>query len=338
MRQAVMTAPGRIEIRDAPAPEPGPGQVRLRVRRIGICGSDVHVWHGRHPYTSYPVVQGHEFAGTIESLGPDVTGLAVGQKATALPQIVCGVCPPCRRGDWHICDALKVAGFQADGVGQELFVTDAAKVVPLPAAFTFEQGALVEPTAVALHAVGRAGDLAGRAVAVLGAGPIGNLTAQAARAAGADVLITDLSDERLEVATRCGIDCVSNAAREPLDAAAGRAFGGRGFDVAFECVGAEAALSAAVGCVNKGGVIVVVGVFAAPVPVDVGAIQDRELNLRGTLMYWIDDYRAAVAAIAGGRIATEPLMGKHFDLGDFAEAYRHIDEAGAQTMKVFIDL
>jgi len=338
MRQAVMTAPGQIEIRDVPAPEPGCGEVRLRVRRIGICGSDVHVWHGRHPYTSYPVVQGHEFAGSIESVGPGVTDLAVGGKATALPQIVCGTCPPCRRGDEHICDALKVAGFQADGAAQELFVTDAAKVVPLPEALTFEQGALVEPTAVALHAAGRAGETAGRAVVVLGAGPIGNLTAQAARAAGADVLITDLSDDRLDVARRCGIEHVSNAAREGLDVAVRRAFGGRGFDVAFECVGVAATLSAAVEHVNKGGTIIVVGVFPAPVPVDVGAIQDRELNLRGTLMYWTQDYRDAVAAIADGRIATDPLMGRHFDLADYGRAYRYIDQMSAKTMKVFIDV
>lgn len=206
MKQAVMTGPGKIEFRQADPPAPGAGEVLLRIKRIGICGSDVHVYHGRHPYTSYPVIQGHEVAAVVEGVGPGVTSVRAGKKVTAMPQIVCGCCPPCRRGDYHICDHLKVQGFQADGMAQELFVTSADKVIPLPDAFSFEQGALVEPASVAVHAVKRAGDVGGCNVAVLGAGPIGNLTAQVARAAGADVLIADLSDWRLDVARRCGIE------------------------------------------------------------------------------------------------------------------------------------
>jgi L-iditol 2-dehydrogenase len=267
-----------------------------------------------------------------------VQGLTAGQKVTALPQLVCGRCPPCRRGEYHICQALKVQGFQADGVAQELFVTDAEKVVPLPQDFSFEQGALVEPAAVAVHAVRRAGELAGRNVAVLGAGPIGNLTAQAARMAGGRVLITDLSDYRLDVAGRCGIENVSNASGEPLAEAAGRVFGAAGFDAAFECVGVTATLAAAVEHVNKGGIIVVVGVFAEPAALNVGLIQDRELTLRGTLMYRKEDYQHAVAAIAAGRIATQPLISRHFDFDDYLQAYRFIQRAGAAAMKVFIDL
>ncbi len=115
MRQAIMTAPGRIEIRDVPAPVPGPGEVLLRIQRIGVCGSDIHVYHGKHPYTGYPVVQGHEFSATVEAVGDGVTGISPGRKVTAMPQIVCGECSPCRRGEYHICDRLKVQGFQAPG-------------------------------------------------------------------------------------------------------------------------------------------------------------------------------------------------------------------------------
>ncbi len=338
MKQAVMTAPGRIEIRSVQPPAPGAGEVLLRIRRIGICGSDMHVYHGRHPYTSYPVVQGHEFCATVEAVGAGVGGLEPGQKVTALPQVVCGSCPPCRRGDYHICNELKVQGFQAGGVAQELFVTSAEKVVPLPESFSLEQGALVEPASVAVHAVSRAGAVAGRNVVVFGAGPIGNLTAQFARAAGAEVLITDLSDYRLEVARRCGLKRRSNAAREPLAEAMRRAFGTAGFELAFECVGVEATISAAVAEINKGGTIVVVGVFGEKPPLDLGLIQDRELTLRGTLMYKKEDYLAAVAAIADGRIATEPLLGRHFELKNYLQAYRYIEQAGSGAMKVFIDL
>jgi L-iditol 2-dehydrogenase len=151
-----MTGPGIIVFGDAPKPIPGKGQVLVRVRRIGVCGSDVHVRHGKHPFTPYPVVQGHEFSGVIETVGKGVAKLKPGLKVTATPQEVCGKCLPCRRGDYHICDGLKVRGFQAPGCAQEWFITEADKVIPLPASFTFEQGALVEPVAVAVHSTARA--------------------------------------------------------------------------------------------------------------------------------------------------------------------------------------
>ena len=338
MRQAMMTAPGRIEVRDVPVPAPGPGEVLLRIQRIGVCGSDIHVFHGKHPYTSYPVVQGHEFSATVEALGEGVTGIALGKRVTAMPQIVCGECPPCRRGEYHICDQLKVQGFQAPGCAQELWVTRAEKLVLLPDRFSFEQGALVEPISVAVHAVARAGDMAGRRVAVLGAGPIGNLVAQTARASGARVLITDISDHRLDIARQCGLGLVSNARTESLDKAAARAFGADGFDLAFECVGVEATMTAAVAAIQKGGTVVVVGVFGDKPRIDIGLVQDRELQLVGTLMYRRGDYERAVELIDSGAIVTEPLVSKHFAMEEFLDAYQFIETERDRTMKIMIDV
>jgi len=338
MKQAIMTQPGQIQFRDIAAPTPGAGEVLLRIQRIGVCGSDVHVYHGKHPYTSYPVVQGHEYSATVEATGAGVTGLTPGMKVTSVPQIVCGECAPCKRGDYHICDRLKVEGFQAPGCGQELWVTSADKIIPLPDSFSFEQGALVEPLAVAVHATSRAGKLAGRRVAVLGAGPIGNLVAQAARSKGAQVLITDLSAYRLEIARQCELTATSNAKEETLAQAAERVFGQDGFDVAFECVGVEPTITAAIASIQKGGTLVVVGVFGEKPRIDLGLVQDRELNIRGTLMYQRPDYRRAVELIASGGVITEPLMSKHFAFDDYLAAYRFIDQQGDKTMKVFIDV
>jgi L-iditol 2-dehydrogenase len=338
MKRATMTAPGQIQIDETQAPSPGPGQVLLRIQRIGVCGSDIHVFHGKHPYTSYPVVQGHEFSALVAAVGPGVQGIEVGNKVTAMPQIVCGKCAPCLRGDEHICDALRVQGFQAPGCAQELWVTAADKIVKLPDHFSFEQGALVEPISVAVHAIQRAGKLAGRRAVVLGAGPIGTLVGQAARAAGARVLITDLSEHRLEIARRCGLGETSNPAREDLKAASQRVFGSEGFDLAFECVGVEATLDAAVSNLAKGGTLIVVGVFGDKPRVDLGLVQDRELRISGTLMYQRPDYEQAVAWIASGDIVTEPLMSEHFAFGDYLQAYRYIDQKRDQTMKVFIDV
>jgi len=338
MKQAVMTAPGEIEIRDIDAPGPGPGEVLLRIQRIGVCGSDVHVFHGKHPYTGYPVVQGHEFSAILEALGPGVTGLIPGSKVTSMPQVVCGRCASCQRGDYHICDNLKVQGFQAPGCAQELWVTSADKIVLLPDEFSFEQGALVEPVSVAVHAISRAGKLAGKRVVVLGAGPIGNLVAQVASAAGAQVLITDLSDHRLEVAHQCGLKHTSNSSRETLKEAARNVFGLAGFGVAFECVGIEATMTAAIESIEKGGTIIVVGVFGEKPYVDLGLVQDRELNLHGTLMYKREDYERSVELIASGKITTEPLMSQHFLMEDYLAAYKFIDIERDKCMKVFIDI
>jgi 2-desacetyl-2-hydroxyethyl bacteriochlorophyllide A dehydrogenase len=338
MKQATMTAPGQIDVHEAAEPTPGPGEVLLRIQRIGVCGSDIHVYHGKHPLTSYPVVQGHEFSAVIEATGPGVAGLLPGAKVTSIPQIVCGECAPCRRGDYHICDHLKVQGFQAPGCAQELWVTSADRLVPLPETFTFEQGALVEPAAVAVHAVGRAGRLGGQRVAVLGAGPIGNLVGQTARSAGAQVLITDLSDYRLDIARQCGLAATSNANAETLPQASERIFGKDGFDVAFECVGVEATITAAIDSIQKGGILIIVGVFGEKPRLNLALVQDRELNLRGTLMYQRRDYQRAIELIASGGIITEPLVTKHFSLDNYIEAYRYIDKFGDKSMKVIIDV
>ncbi len=339
MRQAIMTEPGSIELRNVPEPTIDDGEILLRVQRIGVCGSDVHVNHGRHPFTSYPVVQGHEFSGVVEAVGAGVTGIAPGAKATARPQLVCGECGPCRRGDYHICDVLRVQGFQAPGCAQDLFVTTPDRLVPLPDSFTFEQGAMIEPLSVGVHSTGRAGDIEGENVVVLGAGPIGNLVAQVARCRGARrVLLTDLSEFRLDVARECGIEHTSNAADEPLEDAARRVFGDEGFSIGFEAAGAQATLDAAVEHIEKGGTIVVLGVFGEKPRVDMSVVGDRELSLVGTLMYRHEDYAQAVVLVAEEKVVLEPLVTRHFPFEEYPKAYEYIDREGDRSLKVMIDV
>lgn len=339
MRQAIMTAPGKIQFKDVPEPKPGPGQVLLSIKQIGICGSDIHVNHGKHPFTSYPVIQGHEFSGLVKAVGKDVQNIKSGAKATARPQIVCGKCRPCLRGDYNICDVLKVAGFQAPGVAGDLFLTTPDKIVILPESMTFLQGALVEPVAVAVHATGRISDLRDKNVLVLGAGTIGNLVAQTARCRGAkNILITDLSDFRLDIAKKCGISNISNPVSELLEVALTRVFGEQGFDIAFEAVGAEETMTSAINNIQKGGSIVVIGVFEKKPRIDMSIVGDREISLIGTLMYKHEDYRKAVELTAKGKIVTEPLITKHFAFEQYSEAYKYIDERGDKTLKVMIDM
>lgn len=335
-----MNQPGSVEILEVSEPGPlGANEILLRIKKIGICGSDIHVYHGKHPFTPYPVIQGHEYSGEVVEVGAKVSKVQVGDKATARPQRVCGKCKPCLQGDYNICNSLKVEGFQAPGTAQDLFVLPEGRIIKLPDSFSYEEGALVEPVAVAAHSTSRAGELNGKNVMVFGAGPIGNLVAQYARANGAaKVLITDISDFRLKKAKECGLQFTSNPQKETTGDAVARVFGTAGFEVAFECAGVEITLDYAVQFINKGGKIIIVAVYGDRPRVDMAIVGDRELSLIGTLMYKHEDYEAAVEMIHTGSIKTTPLFTGHFSFEDYLKAYQYIDKQGDKTLKVIIDM
>ncbi len=338
MKQAVMTRPGAIEMRDVAKPALDDHDVLVRVERLGVCGSDVHVFHGLHPYTSYPVVQGHEVGGTISEVGAAVTGLEAGDMVTFLPQIVCGSCYPCRHGMHHICDHLKVMGFQAPGAAQEYFAVPAESIVKLPAGSSAEEAAMIEPIAVAVHALARGGGAHGKKVLVLGGGPIGNLTAQVAHATGAaSVMLTDIDPFRLQKASDCGVAHVANPADVDLERSLDQHFGPDRADLILECVGAEATMSQAISVARKGSTIVVVGVFGKKPTLDVGLVQDRELNVVGSLMYQREDFETAVRLLAEDRLTLEPLITHHVPFAGYLGAYEDI-VSGTDAMKVMIDV
>jgi len=340
MRQAIMISPGVIEHRDVPKPgELADNEIMLRIQRIGVCGSDIHVYHGKHPFTPYPVVQGHEYSAIVEAVGKAVVKVKPGDKATARPQVVCGTCGPCRRGDYHICENLKVQGFQAPGCAQDLFVVPEDRIIPIPDNISFDQGALIEPASVGAHSTGRATDLKGKNVVVTGAGTIGNLVAQFVQARGAKkVLITDISDYRLSKASSCGISNTANVMKESFKDAIDRVFGDEGFQAGFEAVGVQSTIDDLIEYIEKGSEIIVAGVFEENPTINMGFVGEHELKLIGTLMYKHEDYEEAVEFISKGKICTEPLVTKHFPFEQYDDAYKYIDQKGPETMKVMIDL
>lgn len=339
MLQQVMTSPGEITFREMETPVPAAGEVLVKIERIGVCGSDIHVWHGKHPFTSYPVTQGHEVSGEIAALGDGVTGLSVGQKVTIQPQVVCGECYPCRHGKYNLCESLKVMGFQTTGVASEYFAVDAKKVTPLPDSMSFDEGAMIEPLAVAVHAVRKFGDMQGIRVAVLGAGPIGILVAQAAKGMGAEsVLISDISDVRLAKAKECGVDFCVNTKNVNFGAALVEAFGPDKADVIYDCAGNDITMGQAIQYARKGSTIILVAVFSDLAKIDLAVLNDHELDLNTTMMYRNEDYLDAIELVRTEKVHLKPLISKHFAFRDYAEAYRYIDENRESTMKVLIDV
>lgn len=339
MLQQVMTAPGEIIFQEVPVPQPGKGEILVRIQMIGICGSDIHVYHGEHPFTSYPVTQGHEVSGEIAALGEGVTGFHVGQKVTIEPQVFCGKCHPCTHGKYNLCEELKVMGFQTTGTASTFFAVDASKVTPIPETMSFAEGAMIEPLAVAVHAVRRFGDVAGKKVVVIGAGPIGNLVAQVAKGMGAEfVMITDVSDYRLELAKKCGVDAAVNTREIDFGEAMVAHLGPDKADVIYDCAGNNFTMNQAIRCARKGSTIILVAVFAGMATVDLAVLNDHELDLNTTMMYRHEDYVKAIEMVEAGRIQLQPLMSKVFSFGQYKQAYEFIDANREFTMKVLVDV
>lgn len=341
MRQAILLAPKHIEFREVEAPKAEqlePHQVLINVKRIGICGSEIHSYHGLHPATFYPVVQGHEYSATVVAVGSAVSVCKPGDQITARPQLVCGQCEPCKRGQYNVCEHLRVEAFQADGVAQDYFVTTDDRVVVLPEGMSLDYGAMIEPSAVGAHATNRT-DVAGKNVVVSGAGAIGNLVAQFCKARGAKkVLITDVSDFRLEKAKACGIEHTANVMKTPLKEAVREVFGDEGYQVGFEVAGVESSVRSLMETIEKGSDIVIVAVFAKDPALSMFYLGEHELRLIGTMMYRHEDYCTAVDFVSRGLVNLEPLISNRFAFEQYNEAYQYIEENKMTTMKVIVDL
>ena len=339
MLQQVMPRPGEIDFNEVDIPKCGENDVLLKMMRIGICGSDIHVYHGKHAFTTYPVTQGHEVSGEVVEIGKNVKGIVVGQKVTLEPQVVCGKCHPCCHGKYNLCEKLKVMGFQTTGAASEYFVADAHHITVLPDDMGYDQGAMIEPLAVAVHAMKRIGDVKGHKIAVLGAGPIGNLVAQTAKSLGAaEVMITDVSDYRLSLAKSCGVDFCINTREENFGDAMCRYFGPDVADVIFDCAGNNITIGQSIRYARKGSTIVLVAVFADMASVDLAVLNDHELDLNTSMMYRHEDYVTAIELASSEKVKLDPLMTKHFAFQDYLEAYRFIEENRETTMKVLIDV
>ena len=340
MRQAILVEPKHIEFKEVAEPKAADltaHQVLVNIKRIGICGSEIHSYHGLHPATFYPVVQGHEYSGVVMAVGSEVTVCKPGDHITARPQLVCGKCNPCKRGQYNVCEHLRVQAFQADGAAQDFFVVDDDRVAKLPDGMSLDYGAMIEPSAVGAHASNRT-DVKGKNVVVSGAGTIGNLIAQFCIARGAkNVLITDVSDLRLAKARECGIKHTLNITKKTLKEAAQEFFGEEGYQVGFEVAGVEVSIRSLMETIEKGSDIVVVAVFAKDPALSMFYLGEHELRLIGSMMYRHEDYLTAIDYVNKGIVNLKPLVSNRFAFEEYDDAYKFIDAHRETSMKVLID-
>jgi len=298
---AVLHAPHDLRIEDRPIPTPAPGQVLVEVRATGICGSDVHYYdHGRIGdfVVREPMVIGHESAGTIVAVGDGVDPGRVGELVALEPGVPCRRCEQCRAGRYNLCpDVRFFATPPIDGSIARFVAIEADFAHRAPEGLSHEQAAMAEPVSVGIWACRKAAVGAGDRVLVTGAGPVGLLAGQVARAVGAAVVtVTDLNAFRVGTARDLGLD--GRSAAEPLDAA---------YDVLLECSGAVPAVAAGLRALAPAGRAVLVGMGADSVPIDVPLVQTKELTVTGTFRY-ANTYPAALALIASGAVRTEPLV------------------------------
>ena len=307
------------------APEPGPGEVALRIAYCGICGTDMHVYHGNmDARVGLNRIVGHEMSATVAALGAGVDNVAVGQKVVVRPLSHCGDCPACDAGHQHICHKLKFLGLDTDGAMQEVWNVPAFTLHVLPDDLRLDHAALIEPVAVACHDVRLSNLQPGEDVLVIGGGPIGILCAMVARDAGGNVTVSEVNPHRLAIAGKLGFDTV-NPAEEDLAAAINAKTGDKGADVVFEVSGTQPGVDAMTACAATRARIVMVAIHAQKPQIDLFQFFWRELKLIGARVYEPEDYDKAIQIIASGGVDADTVITDVSPLADIQKAFESLD-------------
>lgn len=343
MLTAILTDLGKFDILDKPEPPPpGRGEVKIRVERIGICGSDISAYYGRHPYIHCPIILGHEFSGVISEVGDGVDGLKPGVRCCIVPHLKCGKCPACVEGRYNRCGELKVMGAQADGAFTEYINVPAEMTIPIPDEVSMEQAALVEPGAVGYHAAQRANPLTSDTVLIMGAGPIGMFTMQSAKALGAKMVISaDKDTDRLALAASLGADGVVDLSKESLDDGLSRLAGGApNVDVFMDCVGFGGdALNEIIRVARRGARVVVAGVLETGCIVPLlPDFVEHELTLIGSTMYIPQDFRDVLGLMAQGKVRIDGMISHLWKLSEVKSLYEMIDSRSEKFFKIILSV
>ncbi len=332
---AVVSAPATILFQSRSLPELGQGEALVLVRSSAICGSDLHIFKGLHPSVPLPVAIGHEFSGTVAALGSDCGSLQVGDRVVLEPAIPCGLCDACLHGEYNYCSALGFSYRNGDGAMANYVRCRADRLYPLPDALSFDEGALVEPLSVAMHAVRKADIQFGDSVAVLGAGAIGIFVAALCARRGAKaVIVSDMSDFRLSKAKEFGATHTLNPKTcDPVETIYSLT-NGKGVEKAFECVGIETTFQQGLRLLNKNGLMTSIGIFEHPrITIDASLFVSREIRLQGAQGYCWD---FPLALDVAKTLPLAQMISHHFPLRRLKEALETALDPSKNPLKIII--
>lgn len=327
MRAVVIDTPGNFSVRTVPDPTPAPGQVVVRVDAVGICGTDVHIVGGEFPPTPYPIVPGHEFAGSVVALGSGAD-LRIGDTVAVDPSLFCGACHYCAIGRGNLCERWGAIGDTVDGAMAEYVAVPAANCHRLPETVSTTHGALVEPLSCAVHAFDVLPRALGSHYLLYGAGTMGLLMLQLARVAGAaSVSVVDINTARLEVAHELGADATATTAAE-FDRP-------QGWEVVIDCTGAIAAIEDGLGRVRRGGVFQQFGVApgAATASISPFRIYNDEITIVGSMAV-LHSFGRAVELMGKGVIDADTMITHGFGLPEFADALQTFRDGTGRKIQI----
>ncbi|MDP9285074.1 MAG: alcohol dehydrogenase catalytic domain-containing protein [Actinomycetota bacterium] len=336
-RFAMLVGPSEFALDHRPAAIPAAGNVRLRVQDCGVCGSDLKMWAGTHAFLQPPLLLGHEIYGRIDAVGEESSLFQVEEDVVVFPAVGCGSCFHCRRDQPQLCAEMRFHGGQLPGGLAEHIVVSEQNLLRVPAGIPEIQRVLIEPLAVGVHAVARAGVASGEAAAVLGAGAIGLFTALIARARGLDVVILEPSARRRERAAMLGFTAV-DAGSGSVEQTVAELIRPEGADVVFECVGSAKTIAGALGATRKGGRAVVVGNAPPTMQIDGLALQRGDRSLVGVLMYERTDFIEAMDLLAGGLLEALPESSvvQRFTLDEVGAAFVTSEDGTLNALRAVV--
>lgn len=335
MKKIEFIAPFQAVVQEVEKPHCRPGEVLLRVRRIGVCGSDMQVFSGKNKYMQFPITPFHEGIAEVEETGSPDSKFVPGMQVAVLPIISCGKCYACKKGHENACMDFNCLGIQSDGLGAEYYVAQEKYLYEIPKELEWDKAILIEPLSVGMHAAAR-GDVEEKDVLIIGGGTIGNLTAQACKILGArKVCICDISQDKIELAKKSGIDGI-NTSDKTVKEAADIVFGGFP-DVIMDCAGAGALLPQILELAGKTTTVVIVANHSAPVELDVTKIQRNELDIRGSIASDERDFRRAIQAMAEGKVYVEGFITGRFRADQIQEMMQQAVRNKGCNMKTIME-
>jgi L-gulonate 5-dehydrogenase len=313
-----------------------PTDVRIRVKAVGVCGSDIHISHGTNVYATYPRVLGHEIAGEVESVGGGVTTLKISDKVVLEPIKYCGKCYACVNGHPNVCQNLQVYGVHRDGGFAEYLVADERNFHKVPDDLSFEHAAMVEPYTIGAQCTWRGDVRKGDVVLVHGAGPIGLIAADVSKNLGAaTVIVSEINEYRLNAARQFGADHLVNPAKQDLKAALDEITGGMGPNVILEAAGVPALLSQSVELASVAGRVVALGFGQEPIPINFALVNKKELGIYGTRLQSYK-FKPVIEGFSRYRESVRALITATYPASDFQRAFDDFSDKNSKVLKVVL--